>query len=133
MTHLLDANACIDHLRLGASSRVAAKLATMSVGSVVLCSVVRAELMYGARRSANPNVALAKTEAFCRAFASVPFDDAAADVYGLIKADLFARGTPIGPHDLLIAAIALANNLTLVTHNSKEFSRVRGLQLEDWQ
>jgi len=133
MTHLLDSNACIDHLRLGATSRVAAKLATMLVGNVVICSVVRAELIYGARRSADPVRALTQVEAFCLPFASLPFDDSSADAFGLIKADLFARSTPIGPNDLMIASIALANNLTLVTHNTIEFGRVRGLRIADWQ
>ena len=65
-------------------------------------------------------------------FHSYTFDDAAAEVYGHIRADLAVQGTPIGPNDLLIAAIALANNLILVTHNTREFARVAGLALEDW-
>jgi tRNA(fMet)-specific endonuclease VapC len=62
----------------------------------------------------------------------LPFDDAAAEVYGRIRAELASRGTPIGPYDLMIAATALANNLILVTHNTREFARVSGLVLEDW-
>jgi tRNA(fMet)-specific endonuclease VapC len=53
--------------------------------------------------------------------------------YSLIRADLAAKGTPIGPNDLMIASIALAHDLTLVTHNTSEFSRVPGLRIEDWQ
>src|SRR5437016_13074261 len=64
-------------------------------------------------------------------FVSLPFDDRAAEEYGKLRAHLAALGTPIGPNDLLIAAIALANRLTLVTHNTVEFSRVPGLVLED--
>ena len=60
-------------------------------------------------------------------------EDRAAEVYGRIRADLAARGTPIGANDLLIAAIALAHTLTLVTHNTGEFSRVARLLLEDWE
>jgi tRNA(fMet)-specific endonuclease VapC len=63
----------------------------------------------------------------------VPFDDRAGEEYAKVRADLAAKGTPIGPNDLLIAAIALANGLTLVTHNTTEFSRVLGLRLEDWE
>jgi tRNA(fMet)-specific endonuclease VapC len=66
-------------------------------------------------------------------YASVPFDDRAAEVYGPIRVDLAARGQLIGPHDLMIAAIALTNGLTLVTHNTVEFSRVPGLMIDDWQ
>ena len=64
---------------------------------------------------------------------SLPFDDAAAETFGKVRAHLFAAGTPIGPNDMQVAAIALANNLILVTHNTGEFSRVPGLQIEDWE
>lgn len=63
----------------------------------------------------------------------MPFDDAAAVVYAEIRAALAQAGKPIGPNDLQIAAIALANDLTLVTHNTREFSRVQGLKLADWE
>jgi tRNA(fMet)-specific endonuclease VapC len=66
-------------------------------------------------------------------FISLPFDDQSAIIYGQIRAQLVASGTPIGPNDLLIASIALANNLILVTHNTREFSRVEDLRLEDWE
>lgn len=66
-------------------------------------------------------------------YLSIFFDDASAERYGPICADLAASGKLIGPNDLLIAAIALAHGLTLVTHNTNEFSRVAGLTLEDWQ
>jgi tRNA(fMet)-specific endonuclease VapC len=65
-------------------------------------------------------------------FRSLPFDDASAEVYGRIRAQLGAQGNLIGPNDLLIASIALANNLTLVTHNTREFSRIPELRIEDW-
>lgn len=62
----------------------------------------------------------------------VPFDDLAAQVYGVVKADLQKKGTPIGQLDTLIAAHAKALNLILVTNNTKEFARVEGLSLDDW-
>ena len=133
MTHLLDTNTCVDHLRQPASSPVTARLVAAPAGSVVLCSVVLAELLYGARRSAHPHQTIAKVQAFCAPFVSLPFDDAAADHYGEIRAHLSSLGTPIGPNDLLIAAIARCHNLILVTHNATEFSRVPNLRLEDWQ
>ncbi len=132
MTHLLDTNSCIDHLRRGAASHVTARLGAAKPGSVVLCSVVVAELLYGAHRSAQTARTLSQVQAFCAPLISLPFDDRAASDYGRIRAHLASRGTPIGPNDLLIAAIALANGLTLVTHNTAEFSRVPGLALEDW-
>ncbi|KYG01863.1 hypothetical protein BE21_55765 [Sorangium cellulosum] len=67
------------------------------------------------------------------ATASLSFDDVAAERYAVIRAELEGRGQSIGANDLLIAAIALAHDLTLVTHNISEFSRVTGLRLEDWE
>ena len=66
-------------------------------------------------------------------FTSVPFDDNAARRYGEIRSDLAREGTPIGPNDLIIAAIASVHDLTLITHNTREFNRVTGLNLEDWE
>jgi tRNA(fMet)-specific endonuclease VapC len=66
-------------------------------------------------------------------FTSLPFDDRSAAEYGQIRATLAARGTPIGPNDLMIASIALAHDLTVVSHNTGEFGRVPHLKLEDWQ
>ncbi len=97
-------------------------------------SVVLAELFYGAhhgppnRQAAN----LALISQLQQRFTSLPFDDQAAGQYGEIRAYLAARGTLIGPNDLFIASIALASGLTLVTNNTREFSRVPGLRLEDW-
>jgi tRNA(fMet)-specific endonuclease VapC len=64
---------------------------------------------------------------------TLPFGDEAALIGGQVRARLASSETPIGSYDLLIAAIALANNLTLVTHNTREFERVDGLQIEDWE
>ncbi|HSI37222.1 MAG: PIN domain-containing protein [Phycisphaerae bacterium] len=102
------------------------------LAEVAVCSVVLAELIYGALRSARTAHNLAEVGAFAGRFVSLPFDDAAAQKAAEIRAHLAKPGTPIGPMDTLIAAIALANDLILVTHNTREFSRVPGLQLEDW-
>jgi tRNA(fMet)-specific endonuclease VapC len=131
MTYLLDTNACIAILR-DAGSNVARRLRQESSGTVALCSVVKAELYYGAYKSQQSVQTLAKLERFVRTFHSYAFDDATAERYGRIRADLAMQGTPIGPNDLMIAAIALVNNLILVTHNTREFARVAGLPLEDW-
>ena len=132
MRYLLDTNTCIHYLNVRNSS-VARKLQTLQPRDVTVCPVVKAELFFGAMRSANPARTLMVQQRFLNRFVSLPFDDPAAEVYGRVRADLAARGTPIGPNDLLIAAIALANNVTLVTNNTREFSRVAGLHLEDWQ
>jgi tRNA(fMet)-specific endonuclease VapC len=135
VSHLLDTNSCVDHLRRGPASNVTARLALAPPGSVYLCSVVLGELVYGALRSGPSHrpANLALIAQLRQQFASLPFDDRSAEEYGKVRAHLESLGTPIGPNDLLIAAIALANRLTLVTHNTAEFSRVPGLALEDWQ
>lgn len=132
MSHLLDTNACINHLNEH-NSRVARRIVVMRPHSVRLCDIVKAELYYGAYRSARREENLAVLRAFFAPFTSLPFDDRAAEAFGRIRAHLFGVGTPIGPYDMQIAAIALANNLTLVTHNTREFGRVPGLSLEDWE
>jgi tRNA(fMet)-specific endonuclease VapC len=129
---LLDTNACIAYLNQR-SSGIRRRLESISKSDVAICSVVKAELFYGAMRSTNPERTLARQREFVNAFISLPFDDLAATSFSIIRAQLNALGTPIGAYDLQIAAIALAHNLTLVTHNSREFSRVEGLQLEDWE
>ena len=131
MTFLLDTNACIAILR-DRGSNVARRLRQEPSGTVALCSVVKAELYYGAYKSQQRAQTLARLDRFIRTFHSYAFDDPAAEAYGRIRADLAAQGTPIGPNDLMIAAIALVNNLILVTHNTREFARVAGLALEDW-
>ena len=133
MKYLLDANTCIDLLRRGRASRVTVKLAAANQADVVLCSVVIGELLFGARRSQQVAKNLAEVRAFCAGFGSLPFEDAAAEQYAEIRADLAVKGTPIGPNDLMIAAIARTHGLILVTHNVSEFSRVAGLTVEDWQ
>ncbi len=133
MTWLLDTNACVDYLRSGSSSRIASRLAQTNAEDAVLCSVVRAELVFGALRSRDAAANLFKVNQFISRFLSLPFDDDAAEAYGRIRADLSDRGLMIGPNDLLIASIARVHNLTLVTHNGDEFGRVPGLTIEDWQ
>jgi tRNA(fMet)-specific endonuclease VapC len=132
MTYLLDTNTCIQYLN-GRSRNIAERLGSMAEGDAVVCSVVRAEMLFGAMRSQNPARTLAGQRQFMALFPSLAFDDTAADHYAQIRADLSARGTPIGGNDLLIAAIALANNLILVTHNTREFSRIKNLIIEDWE
>ncbi len=132
MTYLLDANACIKLLNERDTS-IARRLASFVPQEVVVCSVVKAELYHGAYKSNRRDANLNLLARFFQRFDSLPFDDSAAQEYGRLRALLQKQGNLIGPNDLLIASIALANNVTLVTHNTDEFKRVPGLQLEDWQ
>jgi len=132
MIYLLDSNTCIAFLR-SRSSRVKQALQRVQAQDVALCSIVVAELYEGAYRSAQQANNLAKVAEFVARFDVLPFDTLAATLAGQHGARLASLGTPIGPHDLQIAAIALAYNLTLVTHNVREFSRVSGLRIEDWE
>jgi tRNA(fMet)-specific endonuclease VapC len=132
MIYLLDTNVCI-HLLNERHPVILQHFRQHSPSDIALCSVVKAELLYGARRSqrAESNLQLLKT--FFIPLQSLPFDDECAEHYGQIHAELLMQGKPIGPNDTLIAAIARANDTTLVTHNSSEFSRVAGLRIEDWE
>ncbi len=132
MSFLFDTNACIAYLN-NHLSPIRRKLEQISSKQVFICSVVKAELFYGAMKSKNHAQTLAKQSVFLNQFVSLPFDDKAAKIFGEIRAHLARLGTPIGPYDLQIAAIALAHNVTLVTHNTREFSRVPNLQIEDWE
>ena len=132
MTYLLDTNTCIRYLN-GRGPNVLRRLQALPPAEVRACAIVEAEMHFGAMKSTDPVNTLAQQRAFLDAFESLPFDDAAAEAYGRLRAELARRGTPIGPNDLMIAAIALAHDLTLVTHNTAEFSRVSGLRLEDWE
>jgi tRNA(fMet)-specific endonuclease VapC len=130
--YLLDTNVCIAILNRSSPSLLD-HVRLHSPGEFGLSSVVKAELLFGARRSTKVQENLEVLARFFSPFRTFPFDDLCAEHYGWIRADLWRSGEPIGPNDLLIAATARASDLTLVTHNTGEFSRVIGLRLEDWQ
>lgn len=139
MNYLLDTNVCIIYLK-GRNLNLKQRLEVIPVQEIAVYSIVKAELCFGAMKSTNPERSFALQQAFLAQFVSLPFDDLAATTFGVIRAQLETNGTPIGAYDLQIAAlaklsegIALANNLTLVTHNTREFGRVDGLQVEGWE
>lgn len=134
MTYLLDTNTCIGWLRNN-QPLIVSRVDSHDPSDLVLCSVVVGELLYGVERSDPKHQAnaLDRVEKLRSLFASMPFDDFAAEEYGKIRAILTARGQIIGGNDLMIAAIVNVNKCILVTHNVAEFSRVPGLRLEDWQ
>jgi len=128
MLHVLDTSVCISLIRGRASS------GQLPPSDVCAISVITAaELEVGIRRSARPAEQRRIVEAFLACFTIRPFEVSAAADYGEIRADLEARGTPIGPLDLLIAAHARQLNATLVTGNVGEFKRVKGLKVLPWK
>ncbi len=130
MRYLLDTNTWIHYLKR-AGSPVEARLRQTPVSDAAVCSVVWAELLHGARKYEKRDERAERIERTLGPFRSLPFDDAAARRYAETRDSLERRGEIIGPNDLLIAAIALTHDLTVVTNN-REFSRVDGLRVEDW-
>jgi tRNA(fMet)-specific endonuclease VapC len=130
--YLLDTNACI-HILRNTSPALLGRFRQHDPSEIKLCSVVKAELFHGAQRSTQKEANLLLLQRFFTAFESVPFDDESADHYGVIRFELERAGLIIGPNDLMIASIARAHGLVLVTHNIDEFSRVAGLRIEDWE
>ena len=132
MGWLLDTNAWIFYLK-NPNSSIHAELESRAPGDIFTCSIVRAELLHGARKYGNPERRQAAVHHTLRPYRSLPFDDSAAARYAALRHQLEVNGKPIGPLDMLIAAICLANDHTLVTSNTGEFSRVEGLLLADWK
>ena len=131
MKWMLDTNTCIAMVRRAPES-ILKKLRGKSIGQVGLSSVVLSELAYGAARNARPPQNFAALHEFLMALEVAPYDFAAAMQYGSVRSSLEHKGRPIGPLDTLIAAHALALDAILVTHNTREFERVKGLRVEDW-
>lgn len=132
MTYLLDTNTCI-HFLNGTSESIRKRVEEAGPEEIILCSVANAELFYGALKSRRAKRNIARLTQFMSRFPSLSFDDRAARAYGRIRARLAKVGMLIGPNDLMIAAIAFIHRTTLVTHNTREFSRVKKLKIEDWQ
>ena len=130
--YLLDTNICI-FLMNKKPVRVLEKLKGCIDSGVHVSSITVAELQYGVYNSEyieKNRISLLK---FLTPFNILHFDDLDAEQFGKIRADLKKRGQIIGPYDMLLAAQALAKNLTLVTNNTKEFKRIKNLKIEDWK
>jgi tRNA(fMet)-specific endonuclease VapC len=129
--YFLDSDICIFALR-NASTALIARLKQQSPDNIKIPSVVEAELLYGARKSAQAQHALDKTTRLLAPYQKIPFDSSCTPHYAKIRADLEAEGKVIGGNDLLIAAIVLTHNGVLVTNNVKEFQRIANLSVENW-
>ena len=130
MKYLLDTDTCV-YLIKRRPPQVHEHLRRHRLSALGLSSIVVSELSWGVAKSGlQKNVEA--LDAFLAAFQVAAYDQAAAFVYGRLRADLERRGTLIGPLDMLIAAHALSLDLTLVTNNEREFKRVPGLRIENW-
>lgn len=125
---LLDSNILI--ALMNAHQGVAARISACPPHTLGMPVIALHELLYGAYKSQRVAYNLQKIEQL--EFPLLDFAREDANTAGRIRADLAAQGTPIGPYDALIAAQALTRNLTLVTHNTREFARIPGLRVEDW-
>lgn len=131
MPYLLDTNAVVALMKNNAC--VLAQVRRVGRTELHLCAPVEAELWFGVYKSGRLVENRQSLLTLLSWLPSLPFSSEATPYFGEIRAALARQGQPIGPYDLQIAAIALAHGLILVTHNTREFSRVPGLQLEDWQ
>ena len=131
MQYLLDTNTCIDAMRN--HPNVVTRMSTASPGDCVVSTISSYELHTGVAKCAAPAREQAKVELLLKTVVQLPFDQSAALEAGRIRALLEVQGQMIGPYDVLLAGHALANRLTLITANTKEFQRVPGLTVENWQ
>ncbi len=131
MNYLLDTNICI-YLIKRKPPEVLQRFRQLQPGSVFISSVTTSELYYGAQKSQRVQTNLEALNNFLLPFRIVDYDESASFLYGELRADLEKRGQPIGPLDMMIAAHALSLDMPLVTNNTKEFERVKGLKLENW-
>ena len=129
--YLLDTNICI-YLMKNSYPALTAKMLSLNPTDAAISSVTVFELEYGAARSKWGEKTRQKLAMFLAPFSILPFDAKDAAIAGTIRAYLEQRGTPVGPYDVQIAAQGLARNITVVTHNTGEFSRIPNLRLEDW-
>jgi tRNA(fMet)-specific endonuclease VapC len=129
--YLFDTNICIALLKKN-EPQLIEKIKSYEPSDFALCSIVKAELLFGARKSQQIEKNILLLNNFFSSFHSFSFDDSASEYYGINRMILEKSGEPIGEADLLISSIALSNNLTVLTRNRKEFIRVPGLKVDTW-
>lgn len=131
MGYMLDTDCCVELLR-GRAPRAVDQLQRHGLDGVCLSAISVGELLAGAARSSDPSTNSARVLRLCASLRVVSFDAQAAASYAQCWTTLAAKGTPIGPIDMLIAGHAISLGATLVTGNTREFGRVDGLSIEDW-
>ena len=131
MIYMLDTNICI-YLIKERSRQLVSQLRRFHTGELGVSAIVVGELYYGVSKSTQKDRNRAALAAFLLPFEIAPLSDEVMPVYGQLRTELEVSGNPIGSLDMLIAAHALALDVPLVTNNTHEFARVKGLRLEDW-
>ena len=131
MTYLLDTDICI-YILNERPPKVSQKFREVRAENIALSSITIAELLYGAEKSRSGERNRRALAQFMAALGTADFTADVARVYARLRVSLERQGTPIGPLDTLIAAHALSLNATLVTNNTREFSKVPDLPLENW-
>ncbi len=131
MRFLIDTNICI-YIMNDHPPEVIKKFRKTGVGNICVSSITVSELQYGACNSKQIKNNQKRLNEFLRPFEIISYDESASIYYGQIRSYLEKQGTVIGPLDMLIAAHALSEHLTLITNNKKEFNRVKSLKVENW-
>ena len=129
--YLLDTNICIYAIN-GRYSKLSDQLLHIHPDDICVSSITIGELEYGAAKSRWGDRTRLIMHAFLSNYEVLPFTEKDAILFGKLRAQLALSGTPIGAYDVMIAAQGVARNLTVVTHNTREFSRIPGIVLEDW-
>jgi tRNA(fMet)-specific endonuclease VapC len=131
MKYLLDTNVCIYIIKKH-PEKVIKHFSKIKVGDIAISSITISELYYGASKSSKPDENIVALQGFLLPLRKIDFSIDEALVYGKIRTDLERKGKLIGAMDLLIASTAVNRNLILITNNSKEFSGVSDLRIENW-
>ena len=131
MRYMLDTNICIYTIK-HKPPKVIQRFLSYDPSELCISSITYAELMHGVEKSMAAERNRIAITMFLSPISVLNFDTYAAEEYGKIRADLERKGTPIGPMDILIAAHAKAEDLILVTNNTRKFERVEDLEVEDW-
>jgi tRNA(fMet)-specific endonuclease VapC len=116
----------------GQDEAINTRLPTLEKGAAVLSVITTGEYFYGVAHAPVSALREKRAKRLIEFFGVLPLESDVGAMYGAIRADLRAKGTPIGPNDLWLAAHAKAHGLVMVTRNTREFKRVKGLKVEDW-
>ena len=129
--YLLDTNICI-YIRQRKPPEILRRFEKLNPGEAAISVITYGELLYGAEKSRHRTAALELLRELVHYLPALPLPEAAGPAYGEIRAELESKGELIGNNDLWIAAHAMAEHLTLITNNEREFRRVPGLKIQNW-